>query len=200
MQASPTHRKFPLAFLSLLSLTTFAIAQSVYQAIVGNREFVVLNQISHADLWLIILCFNVLPAIVLAFLWLAVDKISAKVADNFLSAAFLLLLIPFLLELHRRYLSPVLRFSHNTFLLIIPLAIVAWIVFRYRSEVLRFLFVLSPVIVIFPALFLWHAWSEVSPTSPPSGGSGQFAAAHAGKPLPPIFVLVLDEFTRPALL
>ena len=201
MPTSPSHRTFPLVFLSLLSLTTFAIAQSVYQAIVGNREFVVLNQISHADLWLIILCFNVLPAVVLALFWLAADRISARAADTLLSAAFLLLLLPFLLELHRRYLSPVLRLSHNTFLLIIPLALVAWIAFRYRSEVERFLFVLPPVIVIFPALFLWHAWSEVAPTTPPPAGSStQFAAANAGKALPPIFVLVLDELTRPALL
>ena len=201
MPISPSRRSFPLAFLTLLSLTTFAIAQSVYQAIVGNREFVVLNQISHPDLWLIIFCFNVLPAVVLALLWFAAGKSSAKAADNLLSAAFLLLLIPFFLELHRRFASPVLRFSHNTFLLIIPLAIVAWIVFRYRAEVERFLLVLSPVIVIFPGLFLWHAWSEVSPATPlPAGSSAPFVHASDGKPLPPIFILILDEFTRPALL
>ena len=199
MPASPIHRTFSLVFFSLLSLTTFAVAQSVYQAIVGNREFVVLNQITHADLWLIIACFNVLPALVLAVLWVLAGKVSAKAADNLLSAAFLLVLIPFFLELHRRYLSPVLRFSHNTFLLIIPLAVVAWIVFRYRAEVERFLFVLSPVIVIFPALFLWRAWHQVSPTATPAASSTQFAA-NASKPLPPIFILILDEFTRPALL
>jgi hypothetical protein len=195
------HRPFSLVFLSLLSLTTFAIAQSVYQAIAGNREFVVLNQISHGDLWLIVLCFNLLPALLLALLWLAADNISTKTADAFLSGAFLLLLLPFLLELHRRYVSPVVRFSHNTFLLIIPLAIVIWIVFRYRAEVERFLYVLSPVIVIFPALFLWHAWPEISPTTAsPASSSTRFAAVNGGKPLPPIFILVLDEFTRPALL
>jgi hypothetical protein len=69
LTSSPaTQRGSTLVFLALLSLTTFAFAQSVYQAIVGNAEFVVLNQITHADLWLIFLCFNLVPAIVLTFL------------------------------------------------------------------------------------------------------------------------------------
>ncbi len=53
-------------FVALLSLTTFAIAQSVYQAIAGNPEFITLNRITHGDLLLIVLVFNVAPAVVLA--------------------------------------------------------------------------------------------------------------------------------------
>ena len=201
MPTSTSQRSFPLVFLTLLSLTTFAVAQSVYQAIVGNPEFVVLNQISHADLWFIIFCFNLLPAAGLALVWLVVNKVSPPTAGNFLSLAFLLLLIPFLLELHKRYVSPVVRFHHNTVLLMIPLAIVAWIVFRFRSDVERFLLVLSPVILIFPGLFLWHAWPEVSATvGPVNSSSGNFAAATSSQQPPPIFILLLDEFTRPALL
>lgn len=193
-------RTFPLVFLALLSLTTFAIAQSVYQAIVGNAEFVVLNQITHADLWLIILCFNLLPAVVLALVWLFASKVSSSVADNFLSLAFLLLLIPFLFELHKRYVSPVVRFRHNTLLLAIPLLIVLWIVFRYRAEFERFLLVLSPVILIFPGLFLWHAWNEVSPAVAPAATSAANLAAATSAKQPPVFILILDEFTRAALL
>ena len=202
MTTSPTsQRSLPLVFLALLSLITFAVAQSVYQAIVGNAEFVVLNQITHADLWLIILCFNLLPAVALAGIWFALSRLAPATAGTFLSAAFFLLLIPFLLELHKRYLSPLLRFHHNTVLLIIPLAVAAWIVFRYRAEFERFLLVLSPVVLIFPGLFLWRAGREVSPTvAPPVGATSNLAAVDTGKPHPPIFILILDEFTRPALL
>ena len=201
MATSTSHRGLPLVFLALLSLTTFAVAQSVYQAIVGNAEFVVLNQITHADLWLIVLCFNLLPAVVLALVWLVARRLSSSAGDGLLSLAFLLLLTPFLFELHKRYVSPVLRFHHNTLLLAIPLAVAAWLVFRYRAEFERFLLVLSPVIVIFPALFLWHAWHEVSPTVAPVASSSAMPAApisttHA----PPVFILILDEFTRAALL
>ncbi len=95
MPTPPTQRGFPLVLLALLSLATFAVAQSVYQAIAGNAEFVILNQITHADLWLIILCFNVLPAVVLALLWQAVRVVAPAAADKLLSGAFWLLLIPF---------------------------------------------------------------------------------------------------------
>ena len=79
MPTPPTQRGFPLVLLALLSLATFAVAQSVYQAIAGNAEFVILNQITHADLWLIVLCFNVLPAVVLALLWQAVRVVAPAV-------------------------------------------------------------------------------------------------------------------------
>lgn len=201
MQSSRSTRSFPRVFLALLSLTTFAFAQSVYQAIVGNPEFVVLNQITHFDLLLIILCFNLLPAVVLALLWLGVGRVSEIAANKFLSAAFLLLATPFLMELHKRYVSPVVLFRHNSVLLLIPLAIVAVLVFKYRAEFERFLLVLSPVAILFPALFLWHAWHEVSPTvAPPASEVANFADADTGKPHPPVFIVLLDEFTRPALL
>ena len=55
--------------------------------------------------------------------------------------------------------------------------------------------------MIFPALFLWRAWHEVLPTvTLPAKVNTHFAAADTGKPHPPIFMVVLDEFTRPALL
>ena len=201
MPISATKRGFGRIFLGLLSLTTFAFAQSVYQAIVSNREFIVLNQVTHLDLLLIIACFNLLPAAGLALLWLRVDRVSPKAADKVLSAAFLLFATLFLMELHKRYVSPIVRFHHNTLLLLIPLAVVAVLVFRYRVEFERFLLVLSPVIIIFPALFLWHAWHEVSPTvAAPASAIADFAADDTGKPHPPIFIVLLDEFTRPALL
>jgi hypothetical protein len=201
MPTPPTQRGFPLVLLALLSLATFAVAQSVYQAIAGNAEFVILNQITHADLWLIILCFNVLPAVVLALLWQAVRVVAPAAADKLLSGAFWLLLIPFFLELHKRYLSPLLQFHHNTMLAVIPLAIAGWIVFRYRGEFERFLLVLSPIVLIFPALFLWRTWHEVSPTvAPATSAHANFAAGDTSNPHPPVFVLILDEFTRSAIL
>jgi hypothetical protein len=186
-------------FLGLLTLATFAIAQSVYQTIVGNPEFVRLNRVTHDDLLLIVFVFNVIPAAVLALAWALVQRWNPRLAAGFLSLSFFLLLMPFLLELHKRYLSPRLLFHHNTVLLLIPLALAAAIVFRYRLEFERFLLVLSPVIVIFPALFLWRAWPEVSPVVAPPATAIQ-AGTTVTSPGPPIFMLVLDEFTRVALL
>ena len=185
--------------LNLLTLTTFAISQSLYQAIVGNREFVVLNRITHGDLLLIIVVFDVLPAAVLTLLWAVVRRWRPSLAAPFLSLGYFLLLIPFALELHKKYVSPAVHFSHNTVLILIPLVIAALVVFRYRQEFDRFLLLLSPVIVLFPAMFLWRAWPEVSPVTAPPPLSMQSAAVGA-QPAPPIFMLVLDEFTRPALL
>jgi Sulfatase len=186
-------------FLGLLTLTTFAIAQSVYQAIVGNPEFVALNRVTHGDLLLIVFVFNVLPPAVLALFWAVVQRWGPRLAGGFLGLSFFLLLAPFLLELHKRYVSPLTRFHHNTILLLIPLAFAAVIVFRYRSEFERFLLVLSPVIVLFPSLFLWRAGHEVSPAIAPPAAMMQAGTARI-EPGPPVFILVLDEFTRAALL
>jgi hypothetical protein len=191
--------RFLRVFLGLLTLTTFAIAQSVYQAVVGNPEFVRLNRVTHGDLLLIILVFNVVPAAVFAFIWAFIQRWSRGFASSFLSLAFLLLLTPFLFELHKRYVSPRLSFQHNTVLLLIPLAIAAAIAFRYRAEFERFLLMLSPVVVLFPVLFLWRAWPEVSPVVAPPAPMTQTGAATATSG-PPVFILVLDEFTRTALL
>ena len=191
--------RFLRVFLGLLTLTTFAIAQSVYQAIIGNPEFIVLNRVTHGDLLLIVFVFNVIPAAVLAVLWTVVRRWNHRFAAGFFSASFFLLLTPFLSELHKRYISPLLHFHHNTMLLLIPLAVAAASVFVYRSEFERFLLVLSPVIVLFPALFLWRAWHEVSPIIAAPATSMQAEVA-APKPGPPVFILVLDEFTRAALL
>ena len=127
--------RFLKVFLGLLTLTSFAIAQSVYQAIVGNPEFVALNRVTHGDLLLIVLVFNVLPAAVLVLLWALVQRWSPRLADGVLSLSFFLLLTPFLLELHKRYVSPLLTFRHNTMLLLVPLVVAAAIVFRFRSGV-----------------------------------------------------------------
>ncbi len=194
-------RTFTRVFVALLSLTTFAFAQSVYQAIAGNREFILLNQITHSKLLLIILCFNLAPALILAGVWRLLRQGSMRLANWFLSAAFLLLLTPFLFELHKAYLSPLLGFRHNTVLVAIPLALAGFLVFRYRDEFERFLMVLSPVIVLFPALFLWRTWNQVAPDA--TASSTRHAAAGVEvqpQAHPPIFILILDEFTRPALL
>ena len=170
--------RFLKVFLGLLTLTTFAIAQSVYQAIVGNPEFVQLNWVTHGDLLLIVFVFNVVPAAVFALLWAFILHWNGRLAAGFLSLAFFLLLAPFLFELHKRYVSPLTHFHHNTILIFIPFAIAAAIVFRYRAEFERFLLVLSPVVVLFPALFLWRAWSEVSPVvAPPAVQAGTAAAS-----------------------
>lgn len=201
MPDSHPRRGLPLVFLALLSLTTFAFAQSVYQAIAGNAEFVVLNRITRADLLLIILVFNVAPALVLAVLWFMVQRWKPAAADAVLSASFLLLLTPFLFELHKTYLSLLLRFPHNTVLVVLPLAVAGGVVFLYRREFRRFLLVLSPGILLFPGLFLARTWHQASPAmSAPAVVMASVPADNTGQPYPPIFIVVLDEFTRPAML
>jgi Sulfatase len=186
-------------FVVLLTLNTFAIAQSVYQAIAGNLEFVQLNRITHRDLLLIMLVFNLVPALVFTLIWALLQPRSPRFAGGFLSLSFFLLLTPFVLELHKKYLSPPLHFRHNTIIVLIPLAVAAAVVFLYRSEFERFLLVLSPVILLFPGLFLWRVWREVSPmvTAPVAMTLARTAGSN---PAPPIFILVLDEFTRVTLL
>ena len=80
--------RFLRVFLGLLTLTTFAIAQSVYQAIVGNPEFVQLNRVTHGDLLLIVLVFNVVPAAVFALVWAFIQRWNSPLAAGFLSVSF----------------------------------------------------------------------------------------------------------------
>lgn len=200
MQNLAVTRSPARVFLALLSLTTFAISQSLYESISGNAEFVVLNRISHVELLLVILVFNLLPAICVAIVWRFISGWRAGAGDKFLSFSFLLLLTPFLFELHKHFLSRLLAFPHNTILVLLPLALAAWICFAFRKEFMQFLLVLSPVIVVFPALFLWHTWSEVSPPVTLQVSASAFEGKPTSADHPPIFILLLDELTRPALL
>ncbi len=191
---------FRRVLLLLLALNTFAFAQSLYQALVGNPEFLVLNRVTHADLFLFVLVFELLPALLLALVWLLIRRVKPSTAGTFFSFALWLLFVPFLFELHKRFAVPFLHFRHNTLLIVLPLALAAFLIFRYRSVVERFLLVVSPLIVLFPALFLWRAWHMVAPEEPDGPALAQTPVAAETGQRPPIFLIVFDEFTRFALL
>ena len=81
MTTFPQQRNGLRVFVALLSLTTFSFAQSVYQVIVGSPGYA-LNQVTHLDLLLIILIFNLLPAVVLSAVWLFFGKLAPTAANK----------------------------------------------------------------------------------------------------------------------
>ena len=56
-------KEWIFAALSFLTLVTFVPAESVYEALASNPQFLAVRQVGHARLLEIVFAFNLLPAV-----------------------------------------------------------------------------------------------------------------------------------------
>src|SRR5581483_7248343 len=144
------------------ALWTFAFAQSVYQLLASNPEFLTFRQITHVQLLEIIVVFNWAPAMLLLLVWAVLRRISRQFALIFLGLLYLCLFQIFFLELHKLYLAKRLTFHHNSLLAFVPGLLIGFVAFRHPTKLKSFLLVLTPVILLFPLWFLYRAWPETA--------------------------------------
>lgn len=199
--------------LALLTLVTFACSQSIYEALARNPNFVALRVASNWELVKIVLVFNLLPPLVLFFIWAGLRRWNAQLAKEFLTLVCFLLFLAFFFQVHNlSYLQPWQELRNSYLVWLVPAGGLAYLLLRsprvFRSLVIG----LSPCIVIFPALFLWQTWlpDERSQELRAEISAGSLPAAEVENPdlvssdrtrrLPPIFLIVFDEFAVDALL
>jgi hypothetical protein len=195
----------PFVFVSLLTLLTFVVAQTVYEVLARNPDFLAVREVSGGQLLEIIGIFSLLPALVLFLAWAALRRLSRPAARLFYCLVCSVFFLAFLLQLHNAYVVysevwmnfwlalDVLRFTYLSW---IPVALLLGFSYlRYEKAFRTFLWALSPAILIFPVWFLWRAWPEIPSTEPVRA-----AVAKQEKDVPPIFILVLDEISLPMLL
>lgn len=202
-------------FLSLLTLVTFTCAQSIYENLAQNPKFIALRVTAHWELLEIIFVFNFLPPAVLFLTWKLLRRWKENLARELLAVVYAFLFLLFFFQIHNLPYWQAWQKAPNSYLFwLVPAGAVGFVHLRYPRIVRSFVLALSPVIVIFPSLFLLHAWSNVkdeagqgtahaaraslSPLA--QSQSPNLATATRSRTLPPIFLVVFDEFSLPAML
>lgn len=194
-------------FVSLLTLVSFVVAQTVYEVLAANPDFLAVREVSGGQLLEIIAVFSLLPALALFLLWAVLNRLSRLAARLFFCAVCSVFFLGFLLQVHNAYVVYSAAWMNfwlavgwigSTYLAWVPVAILLGFSFlRYEKTFRLFLWALSPAILLFPALFLWRAWPEASAAEPVHASQ---PAVRQQKDVPPIFILVLDELSLPMLL
>lgn len=206
MKVTPTEqtrsREWIYVLVSLLSLVTFVVSQTLYEMLAKNPRFVAIRVNSNWELLEIILVFNLLPAFVLFLFWWVLQRRRKGWAQVYLAVVFAFLALLFLLQVHNHPRLAGWQELQNSYLMwLIPAAVVGLLYRRYPKPFRTFTVALSPVIVIFPGLFLVRTWTESSSDlaerTPPVWSLG---AANETKQPPPVFLVVFDEFSLYAIL
>ena len=190
------------ALLAFLALVTFTVSQSVYDMLAANQVFLTLRQVSNLQLLEVIAVFNLLPAAALFALWWLLRKLHPAPARLFFSAAVAALFLLLFLQIQTHYFPGGKLLAGALLLWLIPAVLLGWAAVRYEKSFRLFIRALSPVIVLFPALFLLHTWADRGQLPPPPAPAAPSQAATTAPPgnRPPIFFLLLDELNLEALL
>jgi hypothetical protein len=195
------------AFVTLLTLLSFVVAQTVYEVLAGNPDFLAVREVTGGQLLMIVGAFSLLPAVMLFLLWATLRRLSRTAARVFFCLVCSIFFLGFLLQLHNTYIVYseawmnfwlAVGWLGSTYLAWVPLALLLGFSYlRYEKTFRLFLWSLSPAIVLFPALFLWRAWPQETAVAPLERSQ---TAVQQVKDAPPIFILVLDEISLPMLM
>lgn len=178
------------ALLAFLTLVTFSVSQSVYNMLAANQVFLTLRQVSNGQLLEVIAAFNLLPAAALFLLWLLLRALSAVLARIFFAAAAAILFLALFWQIQKFYFS-----AGAELLWLGPAALAGWAALRFEKRFQLFVRVLSPIILLFPALFLLRTWADRGQLPPPAAPAAPPRATAAPAATPSIFFLLLDELS-----
>src|SRR3990170_2034831 len=173
---------------ALLTLVTLVVAQSIYELLAGNPEFVAVRLTRPGQLLQVVAVFNFLPAAGLFLVWAACRLLDRGLARGFLAAVFFAFLLAFFWQLHNAYFDTGAGegLGRAYWLWLIPAAALAWLARRREALVL-------------PALFLSQTWPSPKAPRREAATEPPRVSRPAGRRFPPIVIVVFDEFTLHAL-
>jgi hypothetical protein len=186
--------------ISFLTLVTFAVAQTVYEILAANREFLTVRRVSNPQLLGIILAFNVMSPLILFLVWAACRAVHRSLARGFLAATYFALFAAFALQVHKSYFPNWHPFPHAYVIWIVPAGLFAFVSLQYEKHFRSFLLTLSVFVPIFPILFIGRTWVRppVAQASAQTLQGTKLRSVH--KQVPPFFLLVFDELSQKILL
>jgi hypothetical protein len=186
-------------FLGLLTLITLFVAQSVYETLVFNKDFLALRLQDRLQLVEIVVAVNIVPALLCFGLWLILRRGGRRASHYFLAMLNTTLFFLFFLQVHKHYLEardPLL--AHSYLLWIIPATLLGLGAVNYASTYRSVILWASPIVLLFPSLFLVRTW-DVRPISPAT--AKPLPQVHdPDRKGPPLFFIVLDELNLDVLL
>ena len=183
-----------LEILHLVTLWSVAVAQPLYDVLRRNREFFVAHRAEALDIALLILAVSIAaPLVLVAFAALA-GSLSRRAGRIVLLASVAALAAAVALQALYR-LAP-LPYGWQLAIAAVAGAGAAWAYTAARPARL-FLTVLSPAVLVFPAVLLLHP--DMTAFVRPSAGATR-AAAPVDPDLPPIVMVVFDQLPLASLM
>lgn len=186
----------------LLTLVAFAVAQTVYEILASNPEFLGARRVTNAQLLAVIAVFGILPAILIAALWSLSHRLGRPLHRAIFSALIAAFSLALFWQARNTYLGDGEGLLHSPALWVVPSVALAWLAWRNERGLRSLLLALSPAILIFPALFLYRTWR--TPITPPEVVVSVEASTDPAPILPPsgapVFLLVFDELGLHVLL
>ncbi len=207
------HSDWFFAASAFLVLVTFVVSQSVYEVLAANQEFLAVRGAGNQELLEVVLVFNLLPALILFVGWTLLHRARPGLARGFFFASVFVFLLAFFLQLHNAYVAYadwwlMFRFSlwerqpwvPAYWLWALPAALLVWVCLRFERQFRSFVWALSPVVLVFPGLFLAGAWTSPASHSQVKAAGAAEPGRRVQQPHPPVFLLVFDELALPVLL
>ena len=186
----------------LLTLVAFAVAQTVYDILASNPEFLAARRVTNTQLLAVVGCYGLVPAIALGALWTLCQRFSALLHRAIFSALILVFSLALFWQARNTYLGEGDGLFGSPWWWIAPSIALALAAFRRERGFRSFLLALSPAVLIFPALFLYRVWR--SPVAPPPLTASVEASSEPTPALAPngtpVFLLVFDELALHVLL
>ncbi len=190
--------------LHILTLFAFAVAQPLYSLLGSQTGFFTANQMDGVDVLLITLTLSLGLALPLIFIRELAGLIHKQVRTGLLAGIIVILLTAIFLPLVNS-LNPVIGGVPAGLLLAIALLLAGISTFLYlqKATARSLLTFLSPVVVIFPLLFICFSDATALIFEAPISKTPENTAATAGlstpQNLPPIVMVVLDELPLASL-
>lgn len=186
-------RPFHLDLLHLFALSAFAVAQPLFDLLGRYATFFVAHAARPRDVVLFALVLCVAPPAALGLLELAVGLVSARARRGLhLGLVALLVAAIALPPLHRAVaLAPLPAFG-----LALAAGALAAVAYARAALARSFASALSPAVLVFPGLFLFHSPAAALVWPAPDAA----AAAVAVRRPAPVVVVVFDELSLLALL
>jgi Sulfatase len=182
------------AALAFLTMVSFVPAESIYEALASNPQFLAVRQVGNVRLVEIVFAFNVLPTLALFLLWGLCRLLHRTLARAFLAVVCGLFLLAFGLQVHNLYLSKSEFLTQLYAMWLIPAILAGYASWRFEKPFRSFVMALSPGIVLFPAFFLFRTWKPAVKSEPPSELAKPQILKTGHAKFPPVFLIIFDEF------
>lgn len=197
---APGLREQVTVFLVLLSLTTLLVAQSLFEVLLANPEFLAIRLRRPTQLLELVLIFNWLPAIVLFVIWRALRGRYPRMARTLLATVYTLLFLAFFFHLHNRFVEPAFGGNWLPPLWLLPAAGLGYASVRFRESFNWGALAVLPLVLLLPVLFLVRAWGVVGQgETPPTAPRPALSAESPPSTITVVYV-VLDELSLEILL
>ncbi len=174
----------------------FAVAQPIYALLISNSQYLIVNRVGAPQLFFLVFVLSFAIPLLLCTTVFIFDFFRFRALSN----ATVFLIVWFLFVCWFNWLAAGVAYLGDTRLLFSVLTgLILTIVFFTRENVRRFIIFLSPTIFLFPLMFILSP-SIFNDVVRPASFHGERVIVSEKNTLPPVIMIVFDEFLLSSLL